>query len=282
MRELLKEETKDVSGAGTTSAQQATQEAMDGVRMCKAIGMEVGKVSIVYPGSTATKTVTGSLGGTASALPSASASIGGTYSVTDVKPAVTVECVAPASANSNTHSDASDYDWVDSYASYYDGGGGEAGCVQVDSVLPDGATAGAMRVGSVMQLGDEKTLAQSTGTVSFSQRKRVAGYRIVTISGVSLICSDTAPIATPDGLILAPHLIGKSVAVRRDEGDAVHVGWEAIKSVEAIGMIDVQHITVGDKCFWAGERPGSYILHHNMKMESSYDEIVWDDYDHWC
>jgi hypothetical protein len=27
----------------------------------------------------------------------------------------------------------------------------------------------------------------------------------------------------------------------------------------------VQHITVGDRCFWAGEKRGAYILHHNSK-----------------
>jgi hypothetical protein len=33
-----------------------------------------------------------------------------------------------------------------------------------------------------------------------------------------------------------------------------------------VGEIKVQHITVGDKCFWAGEKQGKYILHHNMKF----------------
>ncbi|NGZ85103.1 hypothetical protein [Duganella aceris] len=31
-------------------------------------------------------------------------------------------------------------------------------------------------------------------------------------------------------------------------------------------MINVQHIAVGDRSFWAGRLKGRYILHHNMKM----------------
>ena len=41
------------------------------------------------------------------------------------------------------------------------------------------------------------------------------------------------------------------------------VAWEAVARVEPVGPIDVQHISVNDKCFWAGERAGTYILHHN-------------------
>lgn len=45
-------------------------------------------------------------------------------------------------------------------------------------------------------------------------------------------------------------------------------------------MIQVQYITVGDKCFWAGERKGAYILHHNMKDVSGGGGYAWpDDYD---
>jgi hypothetical protein len=144
-----------------------------------------------------------------------------------------------------------------------DGGGG--GCVSVDSLLPDGRTAGEVTVGSLMQLADERTLEAHIGEVSYSQRKLVPGYRIVTQSGVSLKCSDTAPIPTPDGLVLAPDLLGKQVPVRRDIDGKLVVGWERVEVVAAIGMIEVQHITVGDRCFWAGERAGAYILHHNLK-----------------
>ena len=119
-----------------------------------------------------------------------------------------------------------------------------------------------------MDLADEKTLAAARGVVSYSQRKTEPGWRIVTQSGVSLRCSASAPIPTPEGLVLAPDLLGKQVAIRRDHGsspDGAQTAWETVESVQAIGDIEVQHITVGDRCFWAGEAAGAFILHHNMK-----------------
>lgn len=146
-----------------------------------------------------------------------------------------------------------------------DGGGDGGGCVSIDSLLPDGARAGDIRVGAVMVLADERTLEPGSGVVSYSQLKNAAGYRIVTESGASLKCSDSAPIPTPDGLVLAPALLGKEVAVRSDVDGSTTLRWEKVTEVLAIGQIQVQHITVGDKCFWAGEKPGAYILHHNLK-----------------
>jgi hypothetical protein len=143
---------------------------------------------------------------------------------------------------------------------------GGGGCVQIGSFLPTGETAGEIAVGSVMSLAHEKTLEPGEGVVSYSERKTAPGFRIVTEHGFTLVCSDTAPIPTPRGLVLAPELLGYDVAVRKDEGGAFQVGWDKVVKVESIGTIDIQHITVGDKCFWAGEKPNAYILHHNLKQ----------------
>lgn len=165
---------------------------------------------------------------------------------------------------------------------YGDGDAG-AGCVQVASRLPCGTLAGDILVGSQMQLSDQASLKAGVGVVSFSKRKKAPGYRLTTVSGISLVCSNTAPIPTTDGIVLAPNVLGKSVAVRRDEGGASQSGWEAVTSVVAIGEIEVQHITVGDKCFWAGEKPDSYILHYNIKSadysssNGSDSQVIWDD-----
>jgi hypothetical protein len=166
----------------------------------------------------------------------------------------------------------------ESYAGGDYGGGGGGGCVQVSSLLPDGTLAGDIRVGASMQLSDEKDLQADTGIVTFSKRKTAPGFRFTTVSGISLVCSDTAPIPTPEGLVLAPKLLGKSVAVRRDEGGTTHSAWELVKSVDAIGDIEVQHITVGEKCFWAGEKANGYILHHNMKADDGGDYGYEDDW----
>jgi hypothetical protein len=159
------------------------------------------------------------------------------------------------------------------------GGGGGGGCVSIDAILPDGRLAGDIAVGDEMQLADQQTLEAGRGVVSYSQIKTAAGFRITTVSGVSLKCSDSAPIPTPEGLVLAPELLGKQVAVRQD-GAQGSVRWEKVVAVDAIGEIQVQHITVGDKCFWAGEKPGAYILHHNLKDEGGDDPDPGDDDDY--
>lgn len=143
----------------------------------------------------------------------------------------------------------------------------------------------AILVGSEMQLSDQVSLKAGVGVVSYSKRKKAPGYRLTTVSGVSLVCSNTAPIPTTDGIVLAPNVLGKSVAVRRDEGGESQSAWEVVTSVDAVGEIEVQHITVGDKCFWAGEKPNVYILHHNMKnadysygAEDITNNASWDDW----
>ncbi len=145
------------------------------------------------------------------------------------------------------------------------GGGGGGTCVHIASLLPDGRTAGEVAVGEAMLLADEKTLHPGVGVVSYSEKKLAKGYRIEAEGGFSLLCSDTAPIPTPQGLVLAPDLVGHYVAVRKDEAGSSLVGWSKVTAVIAVGDIEVQHITVGDKCFWAGDRPGLFILHHNRK-----------------
>ena len=157
--------------------------------------------------------------------------------------------------------------------------GGGSGCVQIDSFLPEGGIAGDIKVGDIMQLSDETSLEPSFGTVSFSQTRKAPGFRITTKNGVTLVCSDTAPIPTPEGLVLAPNLLGKSVAVRLDKAGKTQTNWEPVTAVDSIGEIEVQHITVGDKCFWAGESANAFILHHNIKnsvITSSYGEIYYN------
>ena len=92
------------------------------------------------------------------------------------------------------------------------------------------------------------------------------GYRITTQSGISLLCSDTAPICTDDGFVKAPELLGKKVAVRVDDAHNLVTRFELVEVVAEVGMLEVQHITVGDQAFWAGAEHGSYILHHNKTI----------------
>lgn len=157
----------------------------------------------------------------------------------------------------NYYADLSHFDLSDNF------GGGA--CVSIASFLPDGTTASDVVVGTVMKLADQRTLEPGTGVVTYSQTKSATGFRIVTQSGASLVCSDSAPIPTPEGLVLAPKLLGKKVAVLLNGTRNEAPSWETVVAIDAVGKIQVQHITVGDRCFWAGEKVDAYILHHNLK-----------------
>jgi hypothetical protein len=147
------------------------------------------------------------------------------------------------------------------------GGGGGGPCVHVDSRLPGGLRAGDVQVGDTLTLIDPETLRESTGTVSYSQTKEAPLWRITTSIGVTLVCSDSAPIPTLHGDYKTPaNLMGQMVPVCRRGV----IGWDAVTDVSALGLGPVQHITVGDRCFWAGEERGGYIAHHNAKDTDPY------------
>ncbi len=155
------------------------------------------------------------------------------------------------------------------------GGGGGGSCVHVDSFLPDGRRAGDIEVGDAIQLGDESTadLQSRVGIVTYSKRAMARGFRIATQSGVGLLCSETAPIWTDEGFVLAPDLLGKKIAVRIDGADSA-TRFEIVEMLIEVGMIEVQHISVGERAFWAGETMGAYVLHHNKTPEGDDDLLA--------
>ena len=138
-------------------------------------------------------------------------------------------------------------------------------CVQIESILPSGVRAGDVKVGDFLELADETSLSPSKGVVTYSERARSIGLRLRTEGGISLVCSHTAPIATLGGIVLAPLLLGKKIATRRGQVSDGLATWETVIALEYLGEIEVQHITVGDRCFWAGESAHEYVLHHNRK-----------------
>lgn len=209
------------------------------------------------------------------------ASNGGTWEGSGgFDPSATVDLGSPGGSRGSGIESGNDFfdgGYID--ACYGDWGGSNGGCVSVASVMPDGRTAGDIRVADTMALGDQETMESSAGIVTYSQLKQAPGFRITTETGVSLVCSDTAPIPAKDrGLLTPQHLLGERVAVRWDENGESKAGWETVVKVEAIGVIHVQHITVGDRCFWAGEKSGAYILHHNVKNagDGGWSDYSWD------
>lgn len=152
---------------------------------------------------------------------------------------------------------------VDQYPDY--GDAGPPSCVEIESFLPAGGIAGDIKVGDTMELASEITLEPRSGIVSRSDRSLQQCYRILTAGGASLVCSSSAPIPVRAGGYRRPtQLMGHEVAVRRAAGS----GWETIIDIVSVGYREVQNITVENACFWAGEKDGSYILHHNLKRDT--------------
>lgn len=134
-------------------------------------------------------------------------------------------------------------------------------CVTIDSVFPNGSLAKDTKVGEEMLTSDPYNYFDAElSDVSYSTTKLQPCVRIVTESGASLVCSVTAPIPTYDnGYMMAPDLLNRTVPVMRNN----ITNWEIVIIVENVGDREVQHITVGDRCFWAGETADAFILHHN-------------------
>lgn len=88
--------------------------------------------------------------------------------------------------------------------------------------------------------------------------------RISTADGISLVCSTTAPIYTKEnGFIPATEVYGKRVAVMRNN----KTWYDEVVGLDDIGMKFVRVVDAGNNSFWAGEKPGSYILHHNVPIK---------------
>lgn len=192
---------------------------------------------------------------------------------TDLRGSGTENAAGGAQFSEYSSASESDFNSLPDSSSFSGGGDGGSGtadaCVHVASYFPDqDKTAGSIEPGDTLTLADQSSLEAGTGVVSYSQTKQAEGWRIETVSGVVLICSDTAPIPTRySGLVTPPDLGWREQVAVMVDGVA---SWEYVKTCRSMEeKIYVQHITVGDKCFWAGETKGSYILHHNSKDAGS-------------
>lgn len=129
------------------------------------------------------------------------------------------------------------------------------GCVAVDEWI-DGKRAGDIKTGDVMRVADPDTLKEAQAEVLYSGLSLQPGVKITTDTGRTLRCSTTAPIATDSGLVRAKHLLNYSVVI---EGGT----YERVVSVEPLGDIAVQHIYLGEQCFWVNG-----FLHHNKTRKT--------------
>jgi hypothetical protein len=135
-------------------------------------------------------------------------------------------------------------------------------CVVLDTVLPGYEQAGDVVVGDYLDLANPITFERRKGLVSYAKTETVPCVRFETESGITLECSETAPIAIEGGdTVLAPNLAGERIPVC-DFGE-----WriETVVKVEPIGLREVRHITCENDLFLAGGQKGRYVLHHNAK-----------------
>jgi len=153
----------------------------------------------------------------------------------------------------------------------YSGGGG--GCVVLESYIPwvepqqtndhNVMQAYQLEADHQIWLADEITLDTFLGTVKKAITELQPCVRVTTADGTSLVCSTTAPLPTLRGVHLAPEVLGEKVAVFKSGLSY----WETVTSVESVGDKFVRAIDAHNKSFWAGEKEGAYILHHNMAIQ---------------
>lgn len=140
-------------------------------------------------------------------------------------------------------------------------GGGGGGCPMEDSLLPDGRRAGDIVVGDELDLCNPFTHVPGRGTVTFSQRKLQPCVRVRTSRG-SFSCSESAPIPTLRHEYVAAGNLKGEVILSKLDGIK---GYDSVLDVESLGLQWVQHITVGDQCFWISDDGQFFVLHHNAK-----------------
>jgi len=151
--------------------------------------------------------------------------------------------------------------------------GGGGGCVALESFIPLVETekkhngreitkAWMLESGMKISLGTDN-LEIVDGQVVKTLNDYQPCVRISTADGITLVCSTTAPILTKDnGFMPATEVYGKRVAVMRNG----RTWYDEVVSLEDVGMKFVRVIDAGNNSFWAGERPGSFILHHNVPV----------------
>ena len=156
--------------------------------------------------------------------------------------------------------------------------GGGGGCVALESFVPlleteqkhngrEITKAWMLETGMKISLGTDN-LEIVDGSVVKTLNDHQPCVRIVTSDGITLICSTTAPILTKDkGFIPATEVYGKRVAVMRNG----RTWYDEVVGLEDVGMRFVRVIDAGNNSFWAGERPGSFILHHNVPINDKFN-----------
>lgn len=141
-------------------------------------------------------------------------------------------------------------------------------CVWVRAFIGDYLRAADAVVGTPLRMLADDGRSTQDGSVEAIRFDTRPGFRLQTISGVVLTCSDTAPV---------PVMVGGAISLRDASaikgGDVVAVydrgglRWEPVKTAKAVGDIEVAHISAGDGVYLAGDIQGRGIFTHNKRYE---------------
>lgn len=149
-----------------------------------------------------------------------------------------------------------------------------AGCVAIESFLPGGLLAKMIHVGDRIPLFDEwgHTVL---GEVSVAETKSAEMVRLVCQNGVTLKCSRSALLRIADGSFrLATELHDHDVWTMKHG----KVEISRIVGIEPIHIGPVRLLSIGklgDGVFWAGEKEGLYLAHHNKKVGWCVHDGAW-------
>jgi len=157
------------------------------------------------------------------------------------------------------------------------------GCVALESYVPmiddnmvnNGPVTQAYQLNRThkLMLCNLEELNNIVGTVKDAFIDYQVCHRLVTESGASLVCSDTAPIPTlNNGIKKPPELVGEMIPVLRSGA----IIWERVVSNENVGYKFVRVIDAHDNYFWAGETSDAYILHHNITSKFKVADISYE------
>ncbi len=158
-------------------------------------------------------------------------------------------------------------------------------CVAVSTIIDPvtGSTADSVAVNDELYITDPYSYPFEVvrGRTRKSETHTAHCYRVVTENGASLICSDSAPLATmSEGFVTAHEMFERyresasgriddlSIATAQKQeiiDGSPRIEWSSIVLVEDMGMREVQLIFVEDRAFWASEDGQLFILHHNAK-----------------
>lgn len=151
------------------------------------------------------------------------------------------------------------------------GGTGGPQCVHEDSFLPGLAAEDPARrarnvgYGDSMWVVDPRTGCEYLALCTYAETFMEPGFRVITESGVTLVCSNTAELAAlENGRVrktVTTDLLGKQTYVK--------VGgvwrWSEVIELQDMGMIPVRYFTCENNYFPVGEKPEEYMAHHNIK-----------------